>query len=83
MPRPVVNKTQSAFRVEPLNGQKILSNEHACIVHNKHLSSLTTPDIDYNDYQVIIIKAGELTATHHNRQFDRWFQIVVPPLLRS
>ena len=66
-----------------INWPKILSNKHTCMVHNKHLSSLTTPDIDYNDYQAIIIKAGELTATHYYRQFDRWFQIVIPPLLCS
>jgi len=55
---------------------KLLSNKHTHMVYNnEHLSSLTTPNIHYDDYQAIIIKAGELTTTHHTRQCNGWFQI--------
>jgi hypothetical protein len=45
------------------------------MVNNEHLLSLTTLDIDYDDYQAIIMKARELTATHHKRQCDGRFQM--------
>ncbi len=51
-----------------INWPKILSDKHTCKVYNKHLISLTTPNINYNDYQSIIMKARELTATHHKCQ---------------
>jgi hypothetical protein len=31
--------------------------------------------MDYNSYQEIILQAGALTATHHKRQCEGWFQM--------
>jgi hypothetical protein len=45
------------------------------MVYNKHLLSLTTPDMDYDSYQELILQAGALTATHHKRQCEGWFQM--------
>jgi hypothetical protein len=50
-----------------INWPKTLTDEHTRMVYNEHLLSLTTPGIEYNDYQEIILKAGMLTATHHKR----------------
>ncbi len=36
---------------------------------------LTTPGIDYDDYQGIILEAGMLTATYHKCQCPGWFQL--------
>jgi hypothetical protein len=69
-----------------INWPKILSDEHTRMVYNEHLISLTTPDIDYNDNQSIIMKAREFTATHHKRQCDGWFQMsrtTLAPLLKG
>ena len=55
-------------------------------MYNNHLISLTTPDINYNDYQEIIMKAGEITTTHHKSQCDGWFQMshtTLAPLLKE
>jgi hypothetical protein len=56
------------------------------MVYNKHLISLTTPDMEYDDYQAMIMKAGELTTTHHKRKGDGWFQMsctTLAPLLKE
>jgi hypothetical protein len=56
------------------------------MVYNKHLLSLTTPDIDYNSYHELILQAGALTATHHKRQCEGWFQMscaTLAPLLKE
>ena len=45
------------------------------MVYNKHLISLATLDMEYNDYQAMIMKAGELTATYHKHQCDGRFQM--------
>jgi hypothetical protein len=45
------------------------------MVYNKHLLPLTTPDLDYDSYQEIILQAGAFTATHHKYQCERWFQM--------
>jgi hypothetical protein len=45
------------------------------MVYNVHLISLTTSDMEYDDYQTMIMKARELTATHHKHQCDGWFQM--------
>jgi hypothetical protein len=69
-----------------INWPKILSNEHSWMVYNEHLLSLTTPDMDYDSYQEIILQAGALTATHHKRQCDGWFQMnrtTLAPLLKE
>ena len=69
-----------------INWPKILSDEHTRMVYNEHLASLTTPDMEYDDYQATIMKAGELTATHHKRQCDGWFQMsrtTLAPLLKE
>jgi hypothetical protein len=57
-----------------INWQKILSDENLQMVYSKHLQSMTTPDMDYDDYNKIIIRAGELTATAHKRNCKGWFQ---------
>jgi hypothetical protein len=75
-----------AISRDTINWPKILSGEHTRMVYNEHLISLTTPDIDYNDYQSIIMKAGEFTATPHKRQCDGWFQMshtTLAPLLKG
>jgi hypothetical protein len=66
-----------------INWQKILTDKHTRMVYNKQLLSLTTPGIEYDDYQEIILAAGMLTATHHKRQCNGWFQMsqaVLAPL---
>ncbi len=43
-----------------------------------------TTRIQYDDYQSAILQAGQLTATHHKNQCERWFQhsqSVLAPLL--
>jgi hypothetical protein len=45
------------------------------MVYNKHLLSLTTPDMDYDSYQELILQVGALTAIHHKRQCEGWFQM--------
>jgi hypothetical protein len=65
---------------------KILSDEHTWLVYNEHLLSLTTPDMDYDSYQELILQAGALTATHHKRQCEGWFQMsraTLAPLLKE
>jgi hypothetical protein len=42
--------------------------------------------MDYDSYQEIILQAGALTATHHKRQCDGWFQMnrtTLAPLLKE
>ena len=53
-----------------INWPKILSNKHTQMVYNKYLITLTTLDMECNDYQAMIMKAGELTVTHHTCQYD-------------
>jgi hypothetical protein len=65
---------------------KILSDKHTCMVYNKHLLSLTTPDIDYDSYQEVILQVGALTATHHKCQCEGWLQMsrtTLAPLLKE
>ncbi len=69
-----------------INWPKILSDEHACMVYNKYLLSLTTPDMDYGSCQEVVLQAGALTSTHHNRQCKGWFQMsctTLAPLLKE
>ncbi len=42
-------------------------DDHTQMVYNEHLTLLTTPNMEYDDYQDIILQAGVLTATHHKR----------------
>ena len=45
---------------------------------------MSTPNMDYDEYNEIILKAGELTATTHKQTCDRWFQMsrsTLAPLL--
>ncbi len=58
-----------------INWPKIWSDKHTRMVYNKHLLSLTTPDMDYGSYQEVILQARALTATHHKHQCERWFQL--------
>jgi hypothetical protein len=58
-----------------INWPKILSDKHTCMVYNKHLLSLTTPNMDYNSYQEVILQVGALAATHHKCQCEEWFQM--------
>ena len=72
------------MKVGTINWQKILTDEHTRMVYNKHLLSLTTPGINYDDYQETILNAGKLTATYHTRQCPGWFQLsrtTLSPLL--
>jgi hypothetical protein len=67
---------------------KILSDEYTQMVYKEHLLSLTTPDMDYDSYQELILQAGALTATHHKhkRQCEGWFQMshtTLAPLLKE
>jgi hypothetical protein len=48
-----------------INWPKIHTDEHTQMVYNEHLLSLTTPGIEYDEYQEIILEAGMLTATYH------------------
>jgi hypothetical protein len=69
-----------------INWPKILSDKHTHIVYNKHLLSLTTPDMDYDRNQEVILQAGALTATHHKCQCKGWFQMsrtTLAPLLKE
>jgi hypothetical protein len=63
---------------------KILTNEHLQMVYNKHLQSMSKPNMDYNEYNNIILNAGELTTTTHKRTCAGWFQMsrsMLAPLL--
>jgi hypothetical protein len=69
-----------------INWPKILTDEHTRMEYNKHRLSLTTPGINYDDYQEIILKAGMLTATYHKQQCNGWFQMshaTLAPLLKE
>ncbi len=44
---------------------KILSDKNLQIVYNTHLQAMTAPHMEYDEYNEIIKKAGELTATIH------------------
>jgi hypothetical protein len=69
-----------------INWPKILSDKHICMVYNEHILLLTTPDMDYDNYEEIIFQAGALTGTHHKCQFKGWFQIshtTFTPLLKE
>ena len=59
-------KARGAMNQGAINWPKILTDEHTQMVYNEHLLSLTTPGIEYDDYQEIILKAGMLTATYQN-----------------
>ena len=66
------------------NWAKILSDDHARMEYNEHLLQLTTNDMDYDEYQEAILQAGALTATHHKRKCNGWFQmsrITLAPLI--
>jgi hypothetical protein len=69
-----------------INWPKILSDDHTRIVYNEHLLLLTTPNMEYDNYQEIILQAGMLTATHHKLQCKGWFQMsqmMLAPLLKE
>jgi hypothetical protein len=59
-------------------------DEHTLMVYNEHLTLLTTPNMENDDYQETILQAGILTATHHKRQCEGWFQMsritLAPPI---
>jgi hypothetical protein len=77
-------KVRDSMKVGTINWPKILNDEHTRMVYNKHLLSLTTPGINYDDYQETILNAGKLTATYHTRQCPGWFQLsrtTLSPLL--
>jgi hypothetical protein len=57
------------------NWQKIQSNEHLRMVHNKPLQSMITPAMDYDEYNDAVLKAGELTMTNNKRKCEGWFQL--------
>jgi hypothetical protein len=56
------------------------------MVYNEHVTLLTTPNMEYDNYQEIILQVGVLTATHHKRQCEGWFQmsrITLAPLIKE
>ena len=72
-------KARNSMKVGTINWPKILSDEY-----NEHLLSLTTPGINYDDYQESILDAGRLTATYHKHLCTGWFQLsrtTLSPLL--
>ncbi len=53
---------------------------------NEHLLSLITPDIGYDEFQTVILKAGALTATYQKHQCNGWYQMsraTLAPLLKE
>jgi hypothetical protein len=77
-------KARESMKSGTINWPKILTDEHTRMVYNEHLLSLTTPGIDYDDYQETILNAGKLTAIYHKRQCSGWFQLsrtTLSPLL--
>jgi hypothetical protein len=56
-------KNSGTISCRTINWSKILTDEHNHMVYNEHLLSLTTPSIKHDDYQDVILKAGEHTAT--------------------
>jgi hypothetical protein len=65
---------------------KIMLDDHTQMVYNEHLTLLTTPNMEYDDYQEIILQAGVVTATHHECQCEGWFQmsrITLAPLIKE
>jgi hypothetical protein len=53
---------------------KVMLDDHTQMAYIEHLTLLTAPNMEYDDYQEIILQAGVLTATHHKRQSEGWFQ---------
>ncbi len=79
-------KARGAMNGGAINWPKILTNEHTQMVYNEHLLSLTTPGIECDNYQEIILEAGMLTATYHKQQCNGWFQMsraTLAPLLKE
>jgi hypothetical protein len=61
-------------------------DDHTRMVYNEHLTLLTTSNMEYDDYQETILQVGALTATHHKRQCEGWFQmsrIMLAPLTKD
>ena len=80
-------KVQSrAILKDDTDWQKILSNEHLQMLYNKHLQSMITPEMDYDEYNAAILKAWELTMTINKRKCEGWFQLnraTLAPLLTN
>jgi hypothetical protein len=53
---------------------KIASNNQLQIIYNIHLTSLTTPEMDFTEFNASIFQAGELTATVLKEKCKGWFQ---------
>ena len=54
------------------------------MVYNEHLLQITHKNMDYGSYQEAILQVGALTATHHKKQYNGWFQMsraTLAPLL--
>ncbi len=65
---------------------KIQSDEHLQMVYNKHLQSMITPAMDYNEYNAAVLKARELTMTANKQKCKGWFQLsraTLTPLLSN
>jgi hypothetical protein len=79
-------KARGAMNRGTINWPKILTDENTRMVYSEHLLSLTTPGIEYDNYQDIILEAGMLTATYHKQQCNGWFQMsraTLAPLLKE
>ncbi len=57
------------------NWAKISLDNHTKVVYNEHLILLMIDPMAYDDYQEIILKAGELTTMTHKLRCDRWFHM--------
>jgi hypothetical protein len=65
---------------------RILSDKNLRMVYNKHLQSLVSPRMDYDEYNAAILRAGNLTMTINKRKCEGWFQLrcaTLAPLLSS
>jgi hypothetical protein len=63
---------------------KIASNDQLQIIYNSHLTSLTTPDINFTEFNASILQVGKLTATVLKEKCKGWFQFsqdMLDPLL--
>jgi hypothetical protein len=76
-------KERTVSRSE-IDWRKIASNDRHQIIYNGHLTSLTTPDMDFTEFNASILQAGELTANVLKEKCKGWFQFsrdMLNPLL--
>jgi hypothetical protein len=67
-----------------IDWRKIASDDQLQIIYNGHLTSLTTPDMDFTEFNASILQSGKLTATVLKEKCKGWFQFsqdMLNPLL--